>query len=67
MNPPPKTPPTLSPIGSPPPAYQQLCQQLAETGWICQGTVVCRSLIRQVAGQPVKKGPYYWFFADYSG
>ena len=59
MNPPPKTPPSLSPIGPPPPAYQQLGRQLAETGWICQGTVVCRSLIRQVAGQPVKKGPYY--------
>jgi hypothetical protein len=56
--------PTPSAPGDPrlgpwPAAYQQLRRQLGQTSWICQGTVVCRPLIRRVAGRRVKKGPYY--------
>jgi hypothetical protein len=47
------------PLGPPPPAYQRLQSQLAQTSWICQGTLVCRPLLRRVAGRLVKKGPYY--------
>ena len=46
-------------LGPPPPAYQRLQKQLAQTSWICSGTLVCRPLIRRVAGRYVKKGPYY--------
>lgn len=56
-----KTPASTSsdPLGPPPPAYQRLQNQLAQTPWICQGTLVCRPLIRRVAGHQVQKGPYY--------
>ncbi len=53
------TPPASDPLGPPPPAYQRLQKQLAQTSWICQGTLVCRPLIRRVAGRKLKKGPYY--------
>jgi len=47
------------PLGPLPPAYERLRRQLAQTAWLCQGTLVCRSLIRHVAGRKVAKGPYY--------
>lgn len=53
------SPAVTDPLGPPPPAYQRLQRQLAQTSWICQGTLVSRSLIRRVAGRQVKKGPYY--------
>jgi hypothetical protein len=46
-------------LGPPPAAYTQLRSQLAQSGWICQGTVVARSLRRRVGGRWVAKGPYY--------
>jgi hypothetical protein len=56
---PPTSLPHLTDLGPPPPAYQRLQAQLAQSSWICQGTLVCRPLLRQVRGQTVKKGPYY--------
>ncbi len=55
----PTAPAPFAPLGPPPPAYQRLQSQLVQTSWICQGTLVCRPLIRRVAGRKVKKGPYY--------
>ncbi|MCX6922826.1 MAG: hypothetical protein NT154_06380 [Verrucomicrobia bacterium] len=49
----------LDSLGPPPNAYTRLVSQLAQVGWICQGTVVCRPLRREVGGQWVNKGPYY--------
>jgi hypothetical protein len=46
-------------LGSQPAAYAKLLTRLARTGWIGQGTVVCRPLRRKVGGQWVDKGPYY--------
>ena len=46
-------------LGSQPEAYVRLLAQLAQPGWICHGTVVCRPLRRQVNGRWVNKGPYY--------
>ena len=56
-----KTPPPAGtdPLGPPPPAYQRLQSQLAQTSWIGQGSLICRPLIRRVAGRKAKKGPYY--------
>jgi hypothetical protein len=54
-------------LGPPPPAYQKLGAQLAQTGWICQGTVVCRPLVRRVAGRTVRKGPYYFWTCKVKG
>jgi len=47
------------PLGPYPTGYAQLLARLAQTGWLCQGTVVCRPLRRQVGGRWVEKGPYY--------
>jgi len=49
----------LDALGNPPPAYARGLEQLARTGWICQGTVVRRPLRRKVGGRWVNKGPYY--------
>jgi hypothetical protein len=46
-------------LGPQPAAYTKLLARLARTGWIGQGTVVCRPLRRKVGGQWVEKGPYY--------
>jgi hypothetical protein len=46
-------------LGSPPNTYLRVLAQLAQAGWICHGTVVCRSLRRQVKGRWINKGPYY--------
>ena len=50
---------TASPLGNPPVRYKKLLTQLAQPGWISQGTVVCRPLRRKVGDQWVEKGPYY--------
>lgn len=47
------------PLGSLPVAHAKLLLQLSKGGWLCQGTVVCRTLRRRVRGQWVQKGPYY--------
>lgn len=54
-------------LGPPPAAYTQLQRQLARAGWICQGTVVARSLRRRVGGRWVAKGPYYLWTAKRRG
>jgi hypothetical protein len=46
-------------LGLPPNAYTRLAGPLAQVGWICQGTVVRRTLRRKVGGQWLNKGPYY--------
>ena len=46
-------------LGLPPNAYTRLASPLAQVGWICQGTVVRRTLRRKVGGQWLNKGPYY--------
>jgi hypothetical protein len=58
---------TRHPMGSPPPAYEKLLARLAHSGWFCDGTVVCRTLRRKVAGQWVNKGPYYLWTAKRDG
>jgi len=58
---------TLAALGHPPPAYQQLQNQLRRVGWLCQGTVVSRPLIRRVRGRIVKKGPYYLWTCKVKG
>lgn len=55
----PTRPPSPDPLGTPPPAYQRYQRQIAQTSWICQGTLVARPLLRRVAGRQVSKGPYY--------
>jgi len=64
----PPAPPTLvADLGPPPLAYQRLQAQLRQLGWVCHGTVVCRPLIRRVAGRTVKKGPYYLWTCKVNG
>jgi hypothetical protein len=58
---------TGNPLGSPPPAYEKLLARLARSGWFCDGSVVRRTLRRQVAGQWVNKGPYYLWTAKRGG
>jgi len=57
----------LAHLGPAPPAFENLRRQLAETAWICQGTVVCRSLRRRVRGRLVQKGPYYLWTCKVQG
>ena len=59
-----KTAPLLGPH---PPAYEKLLARLAHSGWFCEGTVVCRTLRRKVAGTWVNKGPYYMWTAKHEG
>jgi hypothetical protein len=65
MNPPPPHRPAL--WAPRPPAYERLRQQLGQTPWICQGTVVCRPLLRQRQGRLVKQGPYYLWTCKVQG
>ena len=51
----------------PPPTYQAWTAQLGGAGWICQGTVVSRSLRRRVQGRWVDKGPYYMWTCKVAG
>jgi hypothetical protein len=60
-------PSTLAQLGAPPPAYQRLQNQLRQTSWISQGTVVSRPLLRRVGGRKVKKGPYYLWTCKIKG
>lgn len=50
-----------------PAAYQAWAAQLGRAGWICHGTVVSRSLRRQIKGQWVNKGPYYMWTCKAAG
>jgi hypothetical protein len=50
-----------------PPAYQEWAARLGRTGWICQGTVVCRGLRRRIQGRWVVKGPYYLWTCKVAG
>jgi hypothetical protein len=52
---------------APPAAFQRLQQQLQDTGWICQGSLVARPLWRRVQGRKVKKGPYYLWTCKLKG
>ena len=58
---------SLAHLGPIPPAVQNLRRQLAETAWICQGTVGSRSLTRRVRGRSVQKGPYYLWTCKVQG
>ena len=49
----------LADLGPHPPASQRLQAQLAQSPWICQGSLVCRPLLRRVGRRKVRKGPYY--------
>lgn len=62
-----ETPLKLADLGALPADYQELQTQLGQTGWICQGTVVCRSLMREVQGRKVKRGPYYLWTCKIKG
>jgi hypothetical protein len=46
------------PLGAAPALRDQLLAQLAQTGWLCAGTVVRRTLRRRVGGVWIRKGPY---------
>lgn len=60
--------PTQDPASlEPSPGYQQWAARLAATGWICQGSVVRRTLRRQVAGVWLDKGPYYFWTCKVAG
>jgi hypothetical protein len=54
-------------LGQPPPAYRKWVASLASTGWVCQGSVVSRTLRRQVAGVWCDKGPYYFWTCKVAG
>ena len=54
-------------LGPHPPAYEKLLARLVHSGWFCDGTVVCRTLRRKVAGKWVNKGPYYLWTAKHEG
>ena len=58
---------TISQLPPPPPAYQAWAAQLGSAGWLCQGTVVCRSLRRRQPGRWVTKGPYYLWTCKVAG
>jgi hypothetical protein len=55
------------PLGTPPPAYTKLLSRLAQSDWVCHGTVVCRPLRRQVGGKWVNKGPYCLWTGKHQG
>jgi hypothetical protein len=54
-------------LPAPPPAYQAWVAQLGRAGWICQGTVVRRSLRRRIQGRWIAKGPYYMWTCKVAG
>ncbi len=57
--PPTKRPQPQPALGPWPQTYAKLLHALASTGWICQGTVLARSLRRRRHGRLVRCGPYY--------
>lgn len=54
-------------LGPVSPAYQRLQDQLGQTAWICQGSVVARPLRRRQRGRWVQKGPYYLWTCKVKG
>jgi hypothetical protein len=56
-----------APLGPPSAAYRKWAASLASTGWICQGSVVSRTLRRHVAGVWRDKGPYYFWTCKVAG
>ena len=56
-----------APLEPPPSAYRKWAASLAATGWICHGSVVSRTLRRQVAGVWRDKGPYYFWTCKVAG
>ena len=58
---------SLAHLGTPPPAYQRLLDQLRQTSWVCQGSLVARALRRRVAGRLVPRGPYYLWTCKVKG
>jgi len=54
-------------LGPHPPASQRLQAQLAQSPWICQGSLVCRPLLRRVGRRKVRKGPYYLWTCKLKG
>ena len=54
-------------MGSPPPGYRKWAERLAFAGWICQGSVVSRTLRRKVAGVWCNKGPYHFWTCKVAG
>jgi hypothetical protein len=54
-------------LPAPPPTYQAWAVQLGRADWICQGTVVSRSLRRRIQGRWVDKGPYYMWTCKVAG
>ena len=57
----------LADLGPHPPASQRLQAQLAQSPWICQGSLVCRPLLRRVGRRKVRKGPYYLWTCKLKG
>ena len=57
----------LADLGPHPAASQRLQAQLAHNPWICQGSLVCRSLLRRVGRRNVRKGPYYLWTCKLKG
>ena len=57
----------LADLGPHPPTYQRLQAQLAQSPWICQGSLVCRPLLRRVGRRKVRKGPYYLWTCKLKG
>ena len=57
----------LAALGPLPQAYRRWVGQLAQSGWLCQGTVVRRPLRRKVGGRWVHKGPYYLWTSKHQG
>ncbi len=60
-------PEALPALGPWPKAYAKLLHSLAGTGWICQGTVLARSLRRRRRGRLVLSGPYYLWTCKLNG
>ncbi len=54
-------------LGPWPQTYAKLLHALAGTGWICQGTVLARSLRRRRHGRLVRCGPYYLWTCKLNG
>src|ERR1039458_8114832 len=54
----------LADLGPHPPASQRLQAQLAQSPWICQGSLVCRPLLRRVGR---RKGRYYLWTCKLKG
>jgi hypothetical protein len=65
--PPPSPNSALKSLGPWPSSYRHCQEQLAQTPWICYGTIICRPLLRRVHGRKDKKGPYYLWTSKVAG